>query len=274
MSSTLRARRGARPSRGHSRRRSRITGAIETGRSRSGSERTRARARAPSLSLVRSTATPSRLERVQARALRDGVGRRPRDPPRVPGAARARRALLLPRVRRAVPRGEHAGSASASTPSNPTGATRLYERVGMRVASQADVYEEAVREGRPRGRCRACARSAPTARRSPRSRSGPELRVPLVWRATFGAGLVRVPRAWGKGGEAMAEAARARARRTRKRRSIAEDTLEDQTSCSRPSFPSGRSSSAAAAARTSAPSRGWRRGTTASPSSGSTPTAT
>ena len=67
----------------------------------------------------------------------------------------------------------------------------------------------------------------------------------------FGAGLVRVPRAWGEGGESMAEAARLPL-----------------------PYPEASVVEEAAAVPTSAPSKAWPPATAASGSSGSTRTAT
>ena len=89
----------------------------------------------------------------------------------------------------------------------------------------------------------------------------------------FGAGLVRVPRAWGEGGEAMAEAARLPLPYP-EAAVVEEDSLGEQTLAIAMDLPSARSCSAAAAARTSAPSRASPLGTAGSRSSGSTPTAT
>ena len=108
----------------------------------------------------------------------------------------------------ARPSASSTAAARAASPSASTPGTRPARPGSTRASACAspgrtDVYEEAV--GRLRA-CRASARSAPTARRSPRSRMGPDYQCHSCG-AEFGAGLVRVPRAWGKGGEAMAEAA-------------------------------------------------------------------
>ena len=88
----------------------------------------------------------------------------------------------------------------------------------------------------------------------------------------FGAGLVRVPRAWGAGGEAMAEAASLPLGYP-EATVVEEDSLGEQTLAIASTYPGARSSSAAAAARTSAPSRGSPHATTGSRSCGSTRTA-
>ena len=80
---------------------------------------------------------------------------------------------------------------------------------------------------------------------------GPEYECHVCGR-TFSAGLVRVPRAWGEGGEPMAEAAPCRSR-TRRRPSSRRTRCTSRTWRSPPSCRRGRSCSAAAAARTSAP---------------------
>ena len=94
------------------------------------------------------------------------------------------------------------GSRSAVDAGNETGATHLYESVGMRVSAQADVYEKRV--GRLRA-CRACARSAclqDVHRRRARARVPvPRLRARVRGRARSRAARL------GPGGEAMAEAA-------------------------------------------------------------------
>ncbi len=93
--------------------------------------------------------------------------------------------------------------------------------------------------------------------------------------AAFAAGLVRVPRAWGAGGESMADAASLAAPVSGGARRRRATTLEEQSAAvARRSSLSGRSCWAAAAARTSARSAGSPRVTTDSPSSGSTRTAT
>ena len=115
--------------------------------------------------------------------------------------------------------------------------------------------------------------SAPTAARSPRSPSAASTSATRAARE-FRAGLVRVPRAWGKGGEEMVAAASLPLPYP-EAAVVEEDTLGAQTLAIalRPARRC-RSSSAAAAARTSARSRGSRRASTGSRSSGSTRTAT
>ena len=85
-----------------------------------------------------------------------------------------------------------------------TGAHRLYESAGMRVYRRYDVYEKALSGSseavsRLRAKCPDCRTFTAVA-------LGPEYECHACGR-TFAAGLVRVPRAWGRGGEAMAEAA-------------------------------------------------------------------
>ena len=91
--------------------------------------------------------------------------------------------------------------------------------------------------------------------------------------AEFAAGLVRVPRAWGAGGEAMASAAHT-ALRYPEALVVEAPTLEEQSAAIARGCRDGRSSSAAAAARTSARSAASRLATSGSRSSGSTRTAT
>ena len=82
---------------------------------------------------------------------------------------------------------------------NPTGATKLYERVGMHVELEAVVYEKALDVSLLRGKCPTCHGYTAVA-------IGPDYECHSCGR-TFSAGLVRVPRAWGDGGEPMIEAA-------------------------------------------------------------------
>ena len=84
---------------------------------------------------------------------------------------------------------------------NPTGATHLYERVGMHVESENVVFEKSARRNE-----HACVRSARRATRMTAVAVGPDYECHSCGR-TFAAGLVRVPRAWGDGGEPMVEAA-------------------------------------------------------------------
>ena len=113
----------------------------------------------------------------------------------------------------------------------------------------------------------------PTAARSPRSRSVTATSATAAG-ATFAAGLVRVPRAWGAGGEAMVEGARARAPVSGGRRRRARHARRAERRGRRGACPRGRSSSAAAAARTSERRGASRVESTGSASSGSTRTAT
>ncbi len=82
---------------------------------------------------------------------------------------------------------------------NPTGATHLYESVGMHVEVEHVVWEKAVDVSLLRARCPDCRTLTAVA-----VDDGYECHT---CGRTFGAGLVRVPRAWGDGGEAMVEAA-------------------------------------------------------------------
>ena len=95
----------------------------------------------------------------------------------------------------------------------------------------------------------------------------------------FAAGLVRVPRAWGRkdwgdGGKGMAEAATALDLPYPEAAVVAEDTLADQVLVLASELPERPLSSAGAAARTSVRSRGSPPATSGSRSSGSTRTAT
>ena len=269
---TFRPGRGARPPRGPRGGVRRPLGPSVPRPSRSGSARTSARDRWDPRSSTSSATGDEVVAGAECNAIRFGVGwvddpRARREPWRGRGLGRA---LLLPRVRRALPAGR--------------------ARVGLGVdAEQRDRRDAALRERRHAGRlaggrlreapvgrlraCRACARSAPTARRTPRSRIGPDYQCHSCGRE-FGAGLVRVPRAWGRRRRGDGRGGARSSSRTRRRPSSPRTRSATRSSSSRPSFPSARSSSAAAAARTSARSRGSRPGTTASPSSGSTRTAT
>ena len=103
------------------------------------------------------------------------------------------RALLLQAFGELYRRGERR-VALAVDAGNETGATHLYESVGMRVAWQADVYEKravAVSMSRLRAKCPDCRTLTAVA-------LGPEYQCHSCGRE-FGAGLVRVPRAWGDG---------------------------------------------------------------------------
>ena len=82
---------------------------------------------------------------------------------------------------------------------NPTGAVRVYERAGMTVERRYDSYRRRSRE--------LPSRALPRLPDVHRSRGRPGYECHACGRG-FAAGLVRVPRAWGKGGEAMAEGAR------------------------------------------------------------------
>ena len=93
---------------------------------------------------------------------------------------------------------------------NPTGATHLYERVGMHVESENVVFEKALDVSHLRAKC-------PTCRAYTAVAIGPDYECHSCGR-TFAAGLVRVPRAWGDGGEPMVEAASLAARLSRSRR--------------------------------------------------------
>ena len=82
---------------------------------------------------------------------------------------------------------------------NPTGATRLYERAGHARRLRGGCVREGARVSRLRAKCPDCKTYTAVA-------LGPEYECHSCGRG-FGAGLVRVPQAWGDGGEAMAEAA-------------------------------------------------------------------
>ena len=121
-------------------------------------------------------------------------------------------------------------------------------------------------ESRLRARCPDCRTLTAVA-------IGPDYQCHVCGRE-FAAGLVRVPRAWGAGGERDGGRCVDCRSRIRRRPSSKRTRSASRRSPSRADCPSGRSSSAAAAAPTSAPSRGSRAGRSASPSSGSTRTAT
>ena len=98
------------------------------------------------------------------------------------------------------------GRARESTPTTTTGAPRLYESAGMRVAFGVDHVREDVARYPQRhvSRLRArCPRLPHVSRPSRWSRLSSAIRAG----GSSTAGLVRVPRAWGEGGEAMVEAA-------------------------------------------------------------------
>ena len=83
---------------------------------------------------------------------------------------------------------------------NPTGATRLYESVGMRVIARFEILREGHRMSSLRARCPNCRTFTAVA-----VGDGYECHS---CGSTFSAGLVRVPAAWGAGGEGMADGAR------------------------------------------------------------------
>ena len=161
------------------------------------------------------------------------------------GGAGSALALLLHSFRDFAAAGARA-SASASTRRTSTGAVRLYERAGMHV----DAAPETAARGavsRLRARCPDCRTLTAVA-------VGPDYECHSCGRE-FGAGLVRVPRAWGTGGEAMAEAALHELPYP-EAAVVEADTLAEQNAAARrPTCPTGRSCSAGAAARTSARSR-------------------
>ena len=74
-----------------------------------------------------------------------GLHRHPRRPPGL-AQARARPALLHESFRRFRETGETTVALGVDV-ENPTGATRLYERAGMRVLWQADVWQKELRPG-------------------------------------------------------------------------------------------------------------------------------
>ena len=81
---------------------------------------------------------------------------------------------------------------------SPTGATHLYERVGMHVEAENVVFEKSCMSTL-RAKCPSCRTLTAVA-------VGLEYECHACGR-TFAAGLVRVPRAWGDGGEPMIESA-------------------------------------------------------------------
>ena len=89
----------------------------------------------------------------------------------------------------------------------------------------------------------------------------------------YAAGLVRVPRAWGSGGETMADAALLALPYPEAAR-IEEATLDDQVAAQIRNLPARPLVLGGAAAPTSARSAASRRGAAGWRSSGSTPTAT
>jgi ribosomal protein S18 acetylase RimI-like enzyme len=127
------------------------------------------------------------------------------------------RALLLEAFGEFHRRGEPRVSLAVDA-GNETGATQLYESIGMRAVWQADVYET-----RLRAKCPDCKTNTAVA-------IGPEYECHACGR-TFAAGLVRVPRAWGHTldrGAGMVEAATELALPYPDAAVVAEDTLADQ----------------------------------------------
>src|SRR5436190_6610907 len=183
-------------------------------------ERPRARARAL---LPRPLRRRRRCwSRVQARALRHGLGRRPRDPPGVPPQG-ARRRVAAPCIWRALPAGR--------TPGRPRRRRRESHRRDQ--ALRARRHESRVPVGRlrqdPVGRLRSVSRlraKCPFCKTFTAVAMGPDYQCHACG-AECGAGLVRVPRAGGTGGEAMAAAASLELPYP-EAAVVAEDTLEDQ----------------------------------------------
>ena len=162
-------------------------------------------------------------------------------------AARPRHALLLHSFRDFRERGATrvgAGRRRARTRPGRCGSTSA----SACTSSAATTLREGARVSRLRAQCPDCHTFTAVA-------LGPGYECHACGRE-FAAGLVRVPRAWGDGGEAMAEAARLPLAVSRGRRRRGGHRSASRRSRSPPSSPSGRSCSAAAAARTSARSRG------------------
>ena len=104
---------------------------------------------------------------------------------------------------------------------NPTGATQLYESVGMTRRERGGRLREGARVSVLRAKCPNCRTLTAVA-------IGPEYECHSCGR-TFAAGLVRVPRAWGgRGGEAMVDRRRLPLDYP-EARSIEEDSLHEQT---------------------------------------------
>ena len=150
----------------------------------------------------RATATSSRASRsrIRERVGEAGLG--------WVGTLGVRAAVASPRARRGAAARARSSSCTGAGDAavglgvdaeNATGALRLYERVGMHVVRRGDNWiARAV--SALRARCPDCRTLTAVA-------IGPEYQCHSCGRE-FAAGLVRVPRAWGDGGEAMAEAAR------------------------------------------------------------------
>ena len=129
-----------------------------------------------------------RGDRLGARARRPSAVARPR--------ARLRAAALV--VRGAARAWARAGRARRRRREHRPARSRLYERAGMRVTGAYEHLGQAA-VSRLRARCPDCRTLTAVA-------LGPEYECHSCGRE-FAAGLVRVPRAWGTDGEAMAEAA-------------------------------------------------------------------
>ncbi len=165
--------------------------------------------------------TMTRFRRVRPLALADRAGRRRdrrclhlplragRGGARLGAPARRAAAVAAPRARRwpfsspsfgaVLGARRKRASGSASTARTRPAQSRLYERVGMHVAPPARHLREGAQMSRLRAKCPDCRTFTAVA-------LGTDYQCHSCGRE-FRAGLVRVPRAWGLGGEAMAEAA-------------------------------------------------------------------
>ena len=216
----------------------------------------------------RATSSPASRSAAELDRSERGLRRDARRPPSLAQAGPRRGAA--PALVRGVPasaagRAARSASTRRARPAPPASTSAP----GMRV------YRDTVFLERP---CGGGCRREPPARplsglpHADGGRGRPRVPVPLVRPRVPRRPRPR-PRAWGDGGETMAEAAHLEL--PYPEASVIEaDSLAEQTSCSPPSCPTARSCSAAAAARTSVRSRRSRPARSASPSSGSTPTAT
>ena len=195
------ARRRARRSTTRSTKRSRITGSSRRGRSRSGGP---------------GGSSATNFDPTLWFLIRDGdeiaaVARNERTETAVATSARSAsgaawrgsglgEALLLHDVRASSTRRGTTRVTLGVDAENPTGATQLYERVGMHVE------RERTSSSRRRSHEHASRAKCPDCRTLTAVAVGPDYECHSL-RPHFAAGLVRVPRAWGDGGEPMIEAA-------------------------------------------------------------------
>ena len=197
----LRSRRRARALRRRPRRRSPTTGAGPSGRSTSGGRGAAARRASTRACFLAGTAASSPgysicAPRRSAAASSDLLGVRPRVAAPRPGLA-----LLLHSFRELRTRGVDTRRPRRRRARTPTGATRLYESAGMRVlVAGRHLREGAGAVSRLRAKCPDCGDVHG-------GRDRARVRVPRCGRDLRAPGSSACPRAWGEGGEAMAEAA-------------------------------------------------------------------